>query len=757
MKRIILFFLVFLGCASVSWATSLPSLTSLRNIHALTNEMVGKDPAVAFEASVTYCLPYQGLLFVQDGDAGIFVLATPAAALLPGDRVLIKGTLHPSFHPMVYASAITFLHHGGMSAPLPATYEQLLQSDSDCRLVKVRAVLRSADTVTNAGNHITLLNLLSGGGEINAVLNSGDEETLKGLLDAEIEVTAVVAEKFDRKMQRTGIVLNISSLADIKVLKHPSLSPWSLPPTPMDEVFRGYKVFDARERVRVHGVVTLYDPGAAVVLQDGPKSIWISTQTRIPLRVGDLADATGFPDSRAGHLTLTSAEVLDRKTQAPIVPLRTTSGQLASKVNTFDLVELEGKVVTEARTASKDEYVLESDGLVFSAVYRRPTAAGAEPFPEMKQIPVGAKVRVTGVCVPEDSGRYDRDRSFNLVLRSNDDIVMMAGPSPVNTRSLLAVVSLLLLVIALGGAFLVRARRTQKRTQAAAERIEREASLERLRSRILEDINGSCPLSEVLDQIAALVIFKLENGQCWFQIPELHWGAHPVERYSSRIAQREIPGRAGSSLGALYVAFDASSKPNPEEAEALSAGAALSALAIETRKLYMDLFRRSEFDLLTNLHNRYSLDRHLKARIGGARQNAATFGLIYIDLDKFNEINDLYGHRVGDLFLCEVALRLAGQLRSVDMLARLGGDEFAALTPDLQGRADVLEIAQRLERCFDAPFFIEGHSLCGSASMGIALYPEDGNDRDALFNVADGAMYRVKHSRQQSSEEVLAD
>jgi len=494
-----------------------------------------------------------------------------------------------------------------------------------------------------------------------------------------------------------------------------------------------------------------------VVLQDGSKSIWISTQTRIPLKVGDLADAIGFPDSRAGHLTLTSAEILDRKTQNPVVPLRTTSGKLASKVNTFDLVELEGKVVTEARTASKDEYVLESDGLVFSAVYRRPTTSGPEPFPEMKQIPVGAKVRVTGVCVPEDSGRYDRDRSFNLVLRTNDDIALVAGPSPVNTRSLLTVVSVLLFVIALGAAYLVRARRVQKRTQAAAVRIEREASLERLRSRILEDINGSCPLSEVLEQIAALVVFKLDDGQCWLQIPELHWGAHPVDRYSSRIVQREILGRAGSSLGALYVAFDASRKPNPEEAEALSAGAALSALAIETRKLYMDLFRRSEFDLLTNLHNRFSLDRHLEARIGGARQNAATFGLIYIDLDKFKEINDLYGHRVGDLFLCEVALRLAGQLRSVDMLARMGGDEFAALTPDLQSRADVLEIAQRLEHCFEAPFFIEGHSLRGSASMGIALYPEDGIDREALFSVADGAMYAVKHSRQQVSEDMLAE
>jgi diguanylate cyclase (GGDEF)-like protein len=86
------------------------------------------------------------------------------------------------------------------------------------------------------------------------------------------------------------------------------------------------------------------------------------------------------------------------------------------------------------------------------------------------------------------------------------------------------------------------------------------------------------------------------------------------------------------------------------------------------------------------------------------------------------------------------------QLRSHDILARLGGDEFAILVPGAHTRADLQEIALRLERCFDEPFCVEGCTLEGSASVGIALYPEDGGTRDSLLSSADAAMYVSKHT-----------
>jgi diguanylate cyclase (GGDEF)-like protein len=171
----------------------------------------------------------------------------------------------------------------------------------------------------------------------------------------------------------------------------------------------------------------------------------------------------------------------------------------------------------------------------------------------------------------------------------------------------------------------------------------------------------------------------------------------------------------------------------PKSRRTLSAAAALASLAIETRRLYSDLIHRSEFDLLTDIHNRFSLEKSLDQTIEQTRESAGIFGLIYVDLNEFKQVNDLYGHQVGDLYLQEVAARMKHQLRALDILGRLGGDEFAVLLPKVRNRAEVEDISHRLGRCLDEPFATEGYVVHGSASVGIALYPEDGTTKDSLL------------------------
>ena len=281
------------------------------------------------------------------------------------------------------------------------------------------------------------------------------------------------------------------------------------------------------------------------------------------------------------------------------------------------------------------------------------------------------------------------------------------------------------------------------------------ATVERWRSGVLEDINRARPIAEIIVKITGLLSFKLHGAPCWCQLASGETlGNCPPDRTAARllVIQHEIPSHSGAALGTIFAGINPRSKARATGPEALFNAAQLAALAIETGGLYSDLVHRSEFDLLTDIHNRFSLEKRLDKLLESERRQDATFGLIYIDLDDFKQVNDRCGHRVGDLYLQEVAQRMKRQLRPGDMLARLGGDEFAIVVSALHSRIDVEEITYRLERCFDDPFELEGNSLRGTASMGIAVYPEDGATRDTLLEAADAAMYQSKHARQQASE-----
>ncbi len=745
---------VVIAAASLSaaWAAAPTTLTSLRAVHALSNDEASHAIPVAFEATVVYSRGYERLLFVQDGDAALFVNPPTAAPLLPGDRVIIKGKTQQSFRPLVVASSVTLLHHGALPKPVPAIFNGLIRAQYDCRLVAVQATVRAADLVVSAlaPEPSARLQLVMDNGHIEADVDSDDERSLKDMLDAEVLITGVAAGKFDDKMQQTGIVLYASTLADIKVLKRAYTRFGALPITPMDQILSNYDVRDGSRRVQVRGTITYYLPGSVVVLQEGSKSLWISTYTREPLQIGDYADATGFPDAHDRLLTLRDGEIHDSHIRAPITPQQATWEQLAfwnsSKPvgHQNDLVSIDGQIVAEVREAAQDEYVLDADGRLFSAIYRHPHTGSPV---SMRQIPRGSIVRVTGICTIDADNMVNpgEEAPFNILLRSFDDIAIVARPSLLNIRNLMILVGLLLVLLFSAGVWAWVTERKVRRQNALT------AYIERRRSRILEDINGSRPLAEILEQITELVSFRLQGAPCWCQIVDgAQLGNCPPNLAPFRIVKGQIPARSGPPIGMIYAAFHPLTKPRANESESLSAAAGLATLAIETRRLYSDLRRRSEFDLLTDIHNRFSLERNLDQQIEQARQDAGIFGLIYIDLNDFKQVNDVYGHRAGDMYLQEVATRMKRQLRAVDMLARLGGDEFAVLVPVVHTRKEVEDISRRLERSFHDPFPFEGYVLHGSASVGIALYPEDGTTRDSLLSAADAAMYVAKQTKRQA-------
>jgi diguanylate cyclase (GGDEF)-like protein len=751
MNRSLLLLVLIFGWKLAALAAQPGVLTSLRAIRPLTNAEAAQQIPVAFEATVTYSFGVDQELFVEDRGESIYVQPSSVVSLLPGDRVLVRGKTKPGFRPQIVADSVTLLHHGKLPQARPANFDELIRGRRDCDLVRIRGVVRTADMNLNSDkpNSRVLLQIVTGGGVVSVNLDSSDTHLLKTLLDAKVEVAGVASGQYDGKDQMTGIELNVSSLGQIRILKRAVASPWALPPTPMGEIISAYHAQELSHRILVHGVITYAQPGRVVVLQNGLSTLRIKTQSYIPLRVGDLADATGFPSLVDGFLTLSSAEIQDSSVRAPITPLPATWQQLSSSEHIFDLVSIEGQVVMEARAAVQDEYVLLADGHLFTAIYRHPTVASKEPLPPMVQIPLGSKVRVTGICLPESADAFSGPVPFDVLLRSFDDLVVVAHPSWLSVRNLVRVVALLLLVVLAVTVWnWILGRKVRRQTSILAARTKSEISTERQRSRILEEINGSEPLPGILEHIATLVSIQLGKVPCCCEFASsAQMDFLPDEKQIFCILREPIPARSGPPLGSVLIGLTPGRQLTAHQTEALAMGARLASLAIETRRLNADLLHRSEFDLLTDVQNRFSLEKFLDTWIGEAHRNSRILGLIYIDFDDFKLVNDRYGHRIGDLFLQEVTRRMKGQLRSLDVMARLGGDEFAVLVPMVRSRADVEEIALRLEHCLDEPLLLEGYTLQGSASLGIALYPEDGATRDSLLNASDAAMYRVKHTK----------
>jgi diguanylate cyclase (GGDEF)-like protein len=740
MRKSTLSIVLLLGCPLLGWAADPGPLPSLQAIHLLTNAEASKRPSVAFEATVTYFRKYEKTLFVQDRNAAIYVYGTTDLNLVPGDRVLIRGTAQDSFRPIVVSSDITLLHPGSPPPPVEATFEDLIQTRRDCMFVKVHGVVRSAVMGLTSGHQITRLQLLMDGGYARVSIDSNDASKLDGLLDSTVEITGISSGEFDGKMQQVAILIHTTSLNNLKQLAPAPADPWKIPETPMDQVLGSFKMQDLSSRVRVTGTLTYYYPTSMAILQSGDRSIRVLTPEVTPLRVGDRAEAIGIPIVDHDFLTLKMGDIRTEGAAPPIEPVLLNWDEIASGKHAFDLISIDGTVVSQVREHSQDEYVISvPGGHLFSALMRHPFVydwgVPRPALPPMPQIPAGSKVRVTGVAQLDDGNPYNGAVAFGILMRSFDDVTVVAPPTPLSVRNLTILVGILVLVVVgIGLRGWVVERRMRRQTAAVAY-------AERRRGKILEDINGTRPLTEILEKITELVSFMLGGAPSWCQMadgPRL--GNYPPSTNGMRVETQEIAARTGHPLGTLCACFDANANPNADELETLSMAGSLSALAIETRRLYSDLLRRSEFDLLTNVHNRFSLERQIDQEIDNA-------GMVYIDLDHFKSINDRYGHKVGDQYLQEVTLRMKRQLRAVDVLARIGGDEFVALVPDARSRADVEEIAERIERCFEELFHIDANAIRGAASTGIALCPDDGNTKDALLNAADARMYAAKHGK----------
>jgi len=199
------------------------------------------------------------------------------------------------------------------------------------------------------------------------------------------------------------------------------------------------------------------------------------------------------------------------------------------------------------------------------------------------------------------------------------------------------------------------------------------------------------------------------------------------------------------TIGALIVKSVAGGERYTEQdKEMLQFVCAQVATAIERKQLHARLQRMAQYDQLTQLPNRELLRDRLKASLTQARLDGGRMALLYVDLDRFKEVNDTHGHAVGDMLLQAVANRLKGCVRETDTVARIGGDEFVVLLHSIQAAKDAESVAGKIRLVLAQPLRLDGHSLNIQPSIGAAIFPEHGIEEKQLFRHADEAMYNAK-------------
>ena len=352
-------------------------------------------------------------------------------------------------------------------------------------------------------------------------------------------------------------------------------------------------------------------------------------------------------------------------------------------------------------------------------------------------------------------------------------------------RASAGLAALFLTMICFMGAFLWAERRRRfllTSLEESNEALRTEQETERQHSRILELIGSKEPLETVLDA----VVHSLHRQQ-----PDRHTGCAILTVQGARpmVLSRGIPPGLVTALE-MFTAHTAAGEPvdnckealreaalgegfpecrfapvrlrgtedvgwivlmqkrPPDQVQAMSVlvhrAQRAAGLAIENRRLYEQLAQQAHFDALTQLPNRLLFHDRLHQAMAHGRRHQSKVAILWLDLDGFKRVNDTLGHRAGDALLRLAAQRLLGCVRETDTLARLGGDEFTVVLKDVRDLNAALAVADKLLETLRKPFRVARHDLSISASIGVSIYPDHGEDVTAVVKSADIAMYRAK-------------
>lgn len=782
-------------------AADAAALATVLQVRQLQFAVARLGRPVHLHAVVTYFDAVNELLFVQDATDGVFVelMDNQQLTVKAGDAVDLTGVTTADFAPNVGKARLKVVGHPGLPEPKVRSLGVAIMGNEDSHWISLPGVVQHV-AQERADSLLTLV----WGRESYKAHVLGPSGPLASLVGAEVRVRGVCGSLFNGKRQLLGIQLFVPGAEFIEVTRRADADPFASPPVPVKDLMRFSAAHNAGRPVRLHGVVTYADRDGVVWIRDATGGVML--QDLNPQRVvpGDLVDAVGFPAIAGFSPVLRGAQLRRLASGTPPAPVRITAEDALKGDVDGQLVQLEGKLIDQLRQPADHRLAIQAGGTIFNADLPGSVAAAVlEPGMLLRLTGICA------VAV-EQSHDLILPRGFRILLRSPADVVVLKRPplwTPQRMAPVVGSATLVMLAALIWAAFLrqrigrqTHALRTQtvqlqtahQRTRDALRKVSDAESLHRESNGILELIARDAPVSAIADRIAEAVALHAEESVCTvlladhhklrvFAVPALPSGWLETLRqldigsisFSGEFREpKQFSGDplweefSVSQTGARFRTFYAA----PIVVDGVTAGAIatffrsdrpavdipglqvaswcnMAALALERRKLHDQLSYRAQHDRLTGLPNRDLLYERLEQEIARASGGEGLLGLLYIDLDGFKDVNDAYGHDAGDAVLQHAARRMTRCVRRGDTVARIGGDEFVVLLPRLTRKSDAESIAAKLVASLREPVYAARQELTVSASVGIAIWPIDGDQPDHLLRFADAQMYGHKRRR----------
>jgi diguanylate cyclase (GGDEF)-like protein len=563
--------------------------------------------------------------------------------------------------------------------------------------------------------------------------------------------------------------------------------------------------------VHLRGAVTYPNRAGSTWIRDASGGVMLQDHDPAGLAEGDLVDVVGFPEIVGFGPALHGAQLRRLQSGPPSPPVLVTPQDAMRGDFDGQLVRIEGKLIDRLQQPAEQVLAIQSGEMIFNAhLPNTGTPVRLDPGMRLLLTGIcSVEVEQSHDLILPRMFRLLLRSPADVQVVGRPPWLTADRVVPILAAAVLLIVAALVWAALLRRrvrvqTFELRAQTMQlqaahERTRDALRKACEAESLDLDSKRILELIARDEPVDLIVDHLAEAVALHCEGAVCAILLDAPHgpricvvpampsvWMEAlgrtrlPSVSFSSELRlARDFSGDSawttfidtqkssrfqtfsaspitvdGSTVGVIAAFFgDDQGRGGATGAEPGTPGAELglwcniAALALERRRLHDQLSFRAQHDGLTGLPNRALLYERLEAEIARATREGGMLGVLYIDLDGFKEINDTYGHDAGDAVLKEAARRMTHGVRRADTVARIGGDEFVVLLPLLSRSDDARQIADKIAAALREPVYALHQRLSISASLGVGIWPPDGDTPDALLRFADSQMYGEKRRR----------